>query len=102
MAVVTCSRAFLAHAASSPLDVVTSAHALEHVPDDAATLDAIRTRIAPHGVLVLWVPIEEPDYISFHLRAYSMQSIAGQRRADHVLHRLGVGPRQALVVARPR
>jgi 2-polyprenyl-3-methyl-5-hydroxy-6-metoxy-1,4-benzoquinol methylase len=139
-------------------DIVTSAHALEHVPDDAATLAAIKRRLAPHGVLVLWVPIEEPDYIPFHLRAYSMQSIAervrhsgfaplvvegsnhvnghvwklltipsrrawpvvgplvdalrlgslsllgyrGQRRADHVLHRLGVGPRQALVVARPR
>lgn len=143
---------------AGPFDIITSAHALEHVPDDAATLDAIRRRLAPHGVLVLWVPIEEPDYIAFHLRAYSMQSIAervrhsgftplvvegsnhvnghvwklltipsrrawpvvgpivdalrlgslsllgyrGQRRADRVLHRLGVGPRQALVVARPR
>lgn len=139
-----------------PFDIITSAHALEHVPDDTATLHAIRSRLAPGGVLVLWVPIEEPDYIAFHLRAYSMQSIVervrhsglvpiavegsnhvnghvwklitipsrrgwpvvgplvdglrlaslsllgyqGQRRADHVLHRLGVGPRQALVVAR--
>lgn len=143
---------------SGPFDIVTSAHALEHVPDDAATLAAIRDRLAPRGVLVLWVPIEEPDYIPFHLRAYSMQSIAervrhsgfaplvvegsnhvnghvwklltipsrrawpvvgpvvdalrlaslsmlgyrGQLRADGVLHRLGVGPRQALVVARVR
>lgn len=143
---------------AGPFDIITSAHALEHVPDDAATLHAIRSRLAPHGVLVLWVPIEEPDYIAFHLRAYSMQSIVervrhcgfvplavegsnhvnghvwklitipsrrawpvvgplvdglrlaslsmlgyrGQLHADRLLHRLGVGPRQALVVARPR
>lgn len=143
---------------AGPFDIITSAHALEHVPDDAATLHAIRSRLAPHGVLVLWVPIEEPDYIPFHLRAYSLQSIVervrhcgfaplavegsnhvnghvwklitipsrrgwpvvgplvdafrlaslsmlgyrGQRGADRVLHRLGVGARQALVVARAR
>lgn len=143
---------------AGPFDVITSAHALEHVPDDAATLAAIRARLVPDGLLVLWVPIEEPDYIPFHLRAYSMQSIVervrhsgfvpiavegsnhinghvwklitipsrrawpvvgpavdalrlaslsmlgyrGQRCADRVLHRLGVGARQALVVARRR
>jgi SAM-dependent methyltransferase len=141
-----------------PYDVILSAHMLEHVPDDGATLAAIRRRLAPGGHLVLWVPIEEPDYIPFHVRAYSMQSIAervrraglvptwiegsnhvnghvwklltipsrrawpvvgpavdavrlltlsmlgygGQRRADGVLHYLGFGPRQALVVARAR
>lgn len=141
-----------------PFDLVLSAHTLEHVPDDRATLHAIGRRLAPGGVLVLWVPIEEPDYIPFHVRAYSMQSIVervrrsgfeplwvegsnhvnghawkvltipsrrawpvlgpmvdvvrlatlsllgyrGQRRADTMLHYLGVGPRQALVVARPR
>jgi SAM-dependent methyltransferase len=141
-----------------PFDIVVSAHALEHVPDDAAMLAAIRARLTSTGVLVLFVPIEEPDYISFHLRAYSLQSIAervrssgfeiewlegsmyvnghvwklltipsrrawpvvgpiadalrlgtlsmlgyrGLRAADTVLHYLGVGARQALVLARPR
>lgn len=141
-----------------PFDLVLSAHTLEHVPDDGAALAAWRERLAPAGLLVLWVPIEEPDYIPFHVRAYSMQSIVervrsagflplrvegsnhinghawkivtipsrrawpvvgpavdvlrlvtlsmlgyrGQRHADRALHYLGVGPRQALVVARAR
>jgi SAM-dependent methyltransferase len=143
---------------AGPFDIVVSAHALEHVPDDAAMLTAMRARMTGTGVLALFVPIEEPDYISFHLRAYSLQSIGervraagfeilwlegsmyvnghvwklltipsrrawpvvgpiadavrlgtlsllgyrGLRAADTVLHYLGVGARQALVLARPR
>lgn len=143
---------------TGPFDLVVSAHALEHVPDDGATLRAIHARLRPGGTLVLFVPIEEPDYIPFHLRAYSLQSIAervrlcgfdvqwlegslhvnghvwklvtipsrrgwpvlgpvvdavrlgtlsllgyrGVRAMDALLHRLGFGARQALVVARPR
>jgi len=63
-----------------PFDLVVSAHALEHVPDDVATLRAIRKRLDRAGILVLFVPIEEPDYIPFHLRAYSLQSIAERVR----------------------
>lgn len=139
-----------------PFDVVVSAHVLEHVPDDRAVLAAARRRLRPGGWLAVFVPIEEPDYIRYHLRAYSLQSIhervlqAGfdvmhtegsmhvnghvwklitipsRRRwpllgpvvdafrcgtlsllphsalcaCDRLLDRLGVGPRQALVVAR--
>jgi SAM-dependent methyltransferase len=139
-----------------PFDLVVSAHALEHVPDDGATLRAIRSRLVPGGTLLLFVPIEEADYIPFHLRAYSLQSVTervrasgfevqwlegsmhvnghvwkvltipsrrgwplvgpcvdalrlgtlsllgyrGIRVADEVLHRLGFGARQALVIAR--
>lgn len=64
-----------------PFDLIVSAHALEHTPDDRATLQAIRSRLATGGALVLFVPIEEPDYIHFHLRAYSLQSIAERVRS---------------------
>jgi SAM-dependent methyltransferase len=57
-------------------DLALSSHVLEHAVDDLAMLAAIRTRLRPGGVLALFVPIEEPDYILFHRRNYSLQSIA--------------------------
>lgn len=139
-----------------PFDLVISSHTLEHVPDDRAVLRAMHARLRPGGWTAVFVPIEEPDYIRFHLRAYSLQSIherilqagfdvlhtegsmhinghvwklltipsrrrwpalgpavdalrcgtlsllpySSVLRADRTLDRLGVGPRQALVVAR--
>jgi len=59
-----------------PFDLILSSHCLEHVPDDRAALKAIRSRLRPGGIFALFVPIEEPDYISFHLRSYSLQSIS--------------------------
>jgi SAM-dependent methyltransferase len=56
-------------------DLVLSSHTLEHVADDAALLRELHDRLASDGLLVLFVPIEEPDYIRFHLRNYSLQSI---------------------------
>ena len=58
-----------------PFDLVFSSHTLEHVLDDQATLKAMGDRLNPDGILVIFVPIEEPDYIPFHVRNYSMQSI---------------------------
>ncbi len=58
-----------------PFDLVLSSHVLEHVPNDAELLHAMRARLAVHGTLILFVPIEEPDYIRFHRRNYSLQSI---------------------------
>lgn len=141
-----------------PFDVVVSAHTLEHVPDDRASLAAMVSRLRRGGVLVVFVPVEEADYIRFHLRTYSLQTIHERVRgcglevlhvegsmhvnghvwklltipsrrawpvlgpaadalrlatlsmlpyravrvADAALDRLGVGVRQALVVARKR
>ncbi len=59
-----------------PFDIIVSSHTLEHVIDDRRVLSELRARLAPHGTLALFVPIEEPDYVSFHLRTYSLQSIA--------------------------
>ncbi len=61
-------------------DVILSSHMLEHVPDDDAVLRAIRGRLGRDGVMALFVPIEEPDYISFHRRNYSLQSISEKVR----------------------
>lgn len=142
--------------ARGPFDLIISSHTLEHVPNDSDTLVSWLRRLRPNGRLILFVPIEEPDYIPYHLRNYSMQSIqevvrrAGfqlelvepsmhinghlwrvltipsrrgwplvkpivdatrlatlslfpyktTRRMERSLHTLGVGPRQALIVAR--
>lgn len=59
-----------------PFDIVLSSHVLEHVLSEEATLEAMRRRLAPGGYLILFVPIEEPDYIRFHRRQYSLQTIA--------------------------
>jgi 2-polyprenyl-3-methyl-5-hydroxy-6-metoxy-1,4-benzoquinol methylase len=57
-------------------DIIVSSHVLEHVPDDRAMLGALFERLVPGGTLVVFVPIEEPDYIMFHRRNYSLQSIS--------------------------
>jgi 2-polyprenyl-3-methyl-5-hydroxy-6-metoxy-1,4-benzoquinol methylase len=57
-----------------PFDLVISSHALEHVHDDAAVLETMYKRLRPGGLVALFVPIEEPDYIEFHVRNYSIQS----------------------------
>jgi SAM-dependent methyltransferase len=56
-------------------DVIVSSHTLEHVPDDLATLTAIRRRLAPWGVLCVFVPLEEPNYNPDHVREYTLESI---------------------------
>jgi len=57
------------------VDLVLSSHVLEHAADDRALLAAMARRLRPGGVLVTFVPVEEPDYILFHRRNYSVQSI---------------------------
>jgi 2-polyprenyl-3-methyl-5-hydroxy-6-metoxy-1,4-benzoquinol methylase len=57
-------------------EIIVTSHVLEHVPNDALLLSALFDRLAPGGTLVVFVPIEEPDYIMFHRRNYSLQSIA--------------------------
>lgn len=61
---------------AGPFDVVLSSHTLEHVPDDRRALVELRKRLAPGGIAAFFVPIEEPDYIGFHVRNYSLQSFA--------------------------
>jgi SAM-dependent methyltransferase len=62
-------------------DLVLSSHVLEHAPDDRRLLSELFRRTRPGGVLALFVPLEEPDYILFHRRNYSLQSIA--ERVEH-------------------
>ncbi len=56
--------------------LVLCSHVLEHAPDDFALLRSLRRMLVKNGLLVVFVPIEEPDYIPFHVRNYSLQSIA--------------------------
>ena len=58
------------------VDIIVTSHLLEHVPNDALLLSALFERLLPGGTLAVFVPIEEPDYIMFHRRNYSLQSIA--------------------------
>jgi SAM-dependent methyltransferase len=59
-----------------PYDIVVSSHVLEHVHDDTKLLKTLFQRLRPGGTLAIYVPIEEADYISFHVSNYSVQSIA--------------------------
>ena len=72
-------------------DIVLSSHVLEHAVDDRAQLLALLQRLRPGGVLAVFVPIEEPDYILFHLRNYSLQSITERvaQAGFEVLHSEG-------------
>ncbi|HTM44725.1 MAG TPA: class I SAM-dependent methyltransferase [Polyangiaceae bacterium] len=65
---------------AAQFDIVLSSHTLEHVSDDLRVLKAAYDRLAPGGTLALFVPLEEPDYILFHLRNYSLQSITERVR----------------------
>jgi 2-polyprenyl-3-methyl-5-hydroxy-6-metoxy-1,4-benzoquinol methylase len=70
-------------------DIIITSHLLEHVPNDMTLLHALFERLSPGGTLVVFVPIEEPDYILFHRRNYSMQSIAERvEMAGFVLRRV--------------
>jgi SAM-dependent methyltransferase len=60
---------------AGPFDIVISAHTLEHVVDDRHVLRELWSRLKPGGALAIFVPVEEADYVSFHLRSYSLQSI---------------------------
>jgi SAM-dependent methyltransferase len=64
----------------SEFDLILSSHTLEHVSDDARVLRAAYDRLVPGGTLAVFVPLEEPDYILFHLRNYSLQSITERVR----------------------
>jgi SAM-dependent methyltransferase len=56
-------------------DIIVSSHTLEHVPDDAAVLAALRARLVSGGVLCVFVPVEETGYNPDHVREYSVDSI---------------------------
>jgi hypothetical protein len=52
-------------------------------------LGALLRCLEPGGTLVVFVPIEEPDYILFHRRNYSLQSITERvEQAGFILQRV--------------
>ena len=55
-------------------DMILSSRTMEHVPDDKKLLHAIYSRLKKGGLLFLFVPIQEANYIPFHVRNYSMAS----------------------------
>ena len=65
-----------------PFDIVISSHTLEHVPDDREHLRGIYERLVPGGLLLLFVPIEEPNYNPDHLRNYSLDSVTSMVRDE--------------------
>ena len=70
------------------VDIILTSHLLEHVPSDAALLQQLFERLRPGGTLAVFVPIEEPDYILFHRRNYSLQSVAERvQQAGFLLQR---------------
>lgn len=58
-----------------PFDIILSSHTIEHVPDDRKLLREIYQRLRRGGLLFLFAPIEEPNYIPFHVRNYSLASL---------------------------
>jgi len=69
--------------APSDFDVVVCSHVLEHVPDDGALARRLVESLAPDGVLLINVPINETTVDPCHARAYDAAS------ARAVLERAG-------------
>ena len=71
------------------LSAMTVAPPDEPVVDAEREARALFERLVPGGTLAVFVPIEEPDYIMFHRRNYSLQSIAERvEQAGFVLRRV--------------
>jgi 2-polyprenyl-3-methyl-5-hydroxy-6-metoxy-1,4-benzoquinol methylase len=61
-----------------PFDIIVTSHALEHIYREEEVLASMHDRLVPDGIIAVYVPIEEPDYIRFHVRNYSLQSITSR------------------------
>ena len=74
-----------------PFDIILTAHMLEHVPNDNASLEAMNKRLKPNGFLFVFVPVEEPDYNPDHIRNYSLGEITQKVRdiGFNILHSEG-------------
>jgi SAM-dependent methyltransferase len=57
---------------SGPFDIIIASHVLEHVTDDRAWVRALRNRLRPGGLLVVFLPVEEPGYNPDHVRVYDV------------------------------
>lgn len=80
-------RGFRAYAslseAQSAYDVIFTSNVLEHIEDDVATLRALRERLAPGGVLLVYVPAFKLLWSSLddkvgHLRRYTKEELDGK------------------------
>jgi SAM-dependent methyltransferase len=67
--------------ADESMDLIYTLNVLEHIPDDAGTLQALSTKLKSDGTLLVYVPAFEILYSSFdaqigHLRRYRRGTLA--------------------------
>lgn len=63
------------HIKDDSLDLITSSHVLEHVPDDIKIIKLMYEKLAVNGYLFLNLPVNEVWKDPNHIREYSEQSI---------------------------
>ena len=56
-------------------DILLNSHMLEHVPDPQAALAAALPALKPGGLVVTFVPLEEPGFDPKHVRTYTPASL---------------------------
>lgn len=94
----------LAALGTERFDIVVSSHALEHVPAPYDTLRQLRNRLAPNGLLLLLLPLDDwraraqrhptaPD-VNMHLHCWTPRALA------NLLVVAGFSPRTVRVVTR--
>lgn len=59
-----------------PFDVIVCSHVLEHVGDDTALLETFTSALAPDGVVLINVPINEQVADPKHVRRYDRRSLS--------------------------
>jgi SAM-dependent methyltransferase len=56
-------------------DIVLNSHVLEHVPDERRFLEQAVQACAPGGLLVTFVPLEEPGFDPKHVRTFTLSQL---------------------------
>ena len=69
-------------APDEPVDLVLASHVLEHVPDDREVVRQLVPMLERDGLLVVFVPIEEPGFDPKHVRTYTVASLRSMLRGE--------------------
>lgn len=64
------------------VDLVLASHVLEHVPDDRAVVRQLVPLLKEGGLLVCFVPIEEPGFDPKHVRTYTVAALRSMLRGE--------------------